>query len=257
MHRSPTDSRPHSTNPHEHPTAPRDSRCRGWRRGKIRSRRRRSIPGLRLTSTLLLVVASILAAASASAQTLSVEETELLVRTRYFEGMPEAEAARIGPEGAARLVEMLADPEEKSSHAQILLALGLCGSPDALAAIRRWQSEGPLEGEIDRDRFRAWQALPYALSHLARFDRRAIVDLEALMNAGAPGWTFRHHVGARLLRENRRAVATSLAMTGLPEARRILDRVARSGNGVSDPEFARHLQELRSLRLKQPREVGR
>jgi hypothetical protein len=48
----------------------------------------------------------------AAAQTLTVAETETLVRASYFEGMPEEPASRIGPAGAARLVEMLFDPEE-------------------------------------------------------------------------------------------------------------------------------------------------
>ena len=208
---------------------------------------------------LFLIVASLLSIgpAPARAQTLSVAEAEALVRARYFEGLPEAEAARIGPEGAARLVEMLADPEEKPNHAQILLALGLCGAPDALLAIRQWRARAPQAGEIDRDAFRAWQALPYALGHLARFDRRALVDLEALMNEPAPDWTFLHHGGARLLRENRRAVATALEMTGLPEARRVLDRAVGPGAVASDPELAAHVRSLRALPVERAGAVGR
>ncbi len=188
---------------------------------------------------------------------LSVAETEALVRGRYFEGLPEAEAARIGPEGAARLVEMLADPTERPNHAQILLALGLCGSPDALLAIRQWRQRTPQVGEIDRDTFRAWQALPFALGRLARFDRRAVRELEGLMNEPAPGWTFRHHHGARLLREQRRAVATSLEETGLPEARQALDRAVGPGAAASDPDFAAHVRSLRTLRVERAQAVGR
>lgn len=214
-----------------------------------------------LFSAVVLFVSS--AGGVAAAQRLTIPETEALVRVSYFEGMPEEAAARIGPAGAQRLVEMLFDPEEGRSHGQILLALGLCGSPAAMTAILRWNailSESatldrvatPRTGEIDRDLFKAWQAFPYALGHLAHFDRRAIVHLEALMNAAAPSWTFRHHRGARLLDLARRSAATSLALTGLPEARRALDRASRN---ASDAAFEEHLQNALALHAERIREV--
>jgi hypothetical protein len=202
------------------------------------------------------------------AQMLTVPETEALVRASYFEGMPEERAARIGPAGAERLIEMLLNPEEGPNHNQILLALGLSGSPDALAAILDWTAildgaealDGAATNEIatldevatlDRDTFKAWQALPYALGHLARFDRRAVVHLDALMNAKAPSWTFRHYRGARLRDLARRSAATSLALTGLPEARSALDR---AGGRASDPRFEAHLRNVRALHAERARE---
>lgn len=214
-----------------------------------------------LFSAVVLFVSS--AGGVAAAQRLTIPETEALVRVSYFEGMPEEAAARIGPAGAERLAEMLFDPEEGRSHGQILLALGLCGWPGAMTAILRWNailSESatvdrvatPRTGEIDRDLFKAWQAFPYALGHLAHFDRRAIVHLETLMNAAAPSWTFRHHRGARLLDLARRSAATSLALTGLPEARRALDRASRN---ASDAAFEEHLRNALALHAERIREV--
>jgi len=192
-------------------------------------------------------------AGSAAAQTLSVEEAERLVRSVYYEGMPEELAARIGPAGAARLVEMLADSEEASSHAQIMLALGLCGSPDAMAAIESWMAV-PRSGEVDRKTFRAWQVLPYALGHLARSDRRALRRLERLIHEDAPNWTFRQHRGARLRRLTRDSAVASLAETGLPEARSMLDRAARN---ASDAQFEEHLRAARARHAERAREVAR
>lgn len=214
-----------------------------------------------LFSAVVLFVSS--AGGVAAAQRLTIPETEALVRVSYFEGMPEEAAARIGPAAAERLAEMLFDPEEGRSHGQILLALGLCGWPGAMTAILRWNailSESatldrvatPRTGEIDRDLFKAWQAFPYALGHLAHFDRRAIVHLETLMNAAAPSWTFRHHRGARLLDLARRSAATSLALTGLPEARRALDRASRN---ASDAAFEEHLRNALALHAERIREV--
>lgn len=202
----------------------------------------------------------------AVAQMLTVAETEALVRASYFEGMPEDDAARIGPAGAERLVEMLLDPAEGRSHNQILLALGLCGSPGALAAILDWTTAldgvAAVDGvatlnkvaTLDRNTFKAWQALPYALGHLAHSDRRAVGLLETLMNAEAPGWTFRHYTGARLVDLARRSAATSLALTGLPEARGALDR---AGGRASDARFEAHLRNVRALHAERVREVAR
>jgi hypothetical protein len=204
------------------------------------------------------------AAGVAAAQTLTVAETETLVRASYFEGMPEEPASRIGPTGAERLVEMLFDPEEARSHAQILLALGLCGSPDSMSAILAWSESldsaavldgaaGPGGQEIDRNSFKAWQALPYAFGHLARFDRRAVVHLETLIHADAPNWSFRHHRGPRLRALARRSAATSLGLTGLPEARRALDR---AGRDASDARFDDHLRSVRALHAARARGVA-
>lgn len=174
---------------------------------------------------------------------LGVEATENLVRQVHFEGLPEAEAARIGAAGVARLIEMLADPAETRSHARILHALGIAGGPEAYAAITAWAASQPTSGEIDRDRFRAWQALPFALGRLAPRDPRALNALAACFDANPPGWTFRHFDGARLQAIERRAAAGALAETGLPEAQRILDAVERRG---ADPALVGHVRAVRA-----------
>jgi len=204
-------------------------------------------------SACWLGLALLLLANLASAQTLTVDETEALVRAHYFEGMPREEALRIGPAGARRLIEMLVDPGEHSSHGQIMLALGLSGSPEAMDAIQAW-IEIPRVGEVDRHMFRAWQVLPYALGHLARSDRRALAQLDVLMKDGPPNWTFRQHRGPRLGRMTRDAAVTSLAETGMPEAGRILDRVLRD---ATDVQFEQHLRDARARHRERAREVGR
>ena len=178
-----------------------------------------------------------------AAQTLTIAETEALVRAVYFEGLPEDESRRIGPSGAERLIEMLNDPEEASAHSNTLLALGLSGQPGAFRAMSDWASAAR-EGEIDRNTFRAWRVLPYALGHIAQHDRRAVVRLEALLDAESPNWSFRHHRGARLHRLARRAAATALGLSGLPESGAALDR---AGRRASDLAFEEHLRSARAL----------
>jgi hypothetical protein len=174
---------------------------------------------------------------------LGVEETENLVRRVHYEGLPEEEAARIGVAGAARLVEMLADPEEKASHGRILVALGIAGRPGAYEAMMAWVAAQPPTGEIDRDRFRAWQVLPFALGRLATRDPRAVDRLAACFDAPPPGWSFRQFQGARLQTLERRSAAGALAETGLPEARRVLDVVERRS---ADPALAAHVRAVRA-----------
>lgn len=182
----------------------------------------------------------------ARAEALTVRETEFLVRAVHFEGLPEEQARRVGPEAVARLIEMLSDPAEASAHANILIVLGLSGEPGSLDAISDWASISR-EGEIDRDTFRAWQALPYALGHVARYDERAVARLEAKLEEQAPNWTFRHHRGARLHRQSRRATATALAMTGLPAAALVLDR---AGKRATDAKFEEHLRDARAMHAR-------
>ncbi|MFO0690224.1 MAG: hypothetical protein U0900_16110 [Myxococcota bacterium] len=178
-----------------------------------------------------------------SAGLLGVEETETLVRRTDYEGMPEDEAARIGPAGAARLVEMLADPAERSAHARILLALGSCGAEGALDAIEGWAAALPATGELDRATFRAWQNLPFALGRLARRQPRAVEALVRHFDGEPPGWSFRHHRGDGLRRLEQRAVASALAETDRPEAAGALDALARRSH---PPELADHLRAVQA-----------
>jgi len=213
--------------------------------------RDQSGPGLHLREAIAILAAGawlmgliLVAPGQATAQALSVEETVSLVRGVYYEGMPEEQAARIGPAGCVRLIEMLADPLERRSHAQVLLAIGICGPAGGFEAIRDW-AEAPREGEVDRATFRAWQALPYALGRLAHRDPRALARLEAqLSESEPPSWTFRHHRGARLVSQSRRSAATCLARTGMPEAGAALDRAR---DDAPDRAFRDHLEGAREL----------
>lgn len=204
-----------------------------------------------LFATVLLLGVGVLAGADgAGAQTggpvssvLDVEETEALVRRVDYEGMPEDEAARIGVEGTARLIEMLADPAEAPHHARILLALGISGGAGAFEAIDAWVAQAPAGGEIDRAGFRAWQTLPFALGKLARRDPRALARVAAFVDAVPPDWTFRHFTGARLRALEQRAAVLALAETGTPAALRVLEAVER--NAV-DPDLAEHVRSARA-----------
>lgn len=188
---------------------------------------------------------------------LTIAETEDLVRMRHYEGLPEEEAQRIGPEGCARLIELLGDPEEARSHAEVLLAIGHCGPEGGLEAIAAWADQ-PREGEIDRATFRAWQVLPFALAKLAEHDPRAVSRLTArLEDEDAPRWTFRHHRGERLKKLRRRAAADCLADTDHPAADRALERAAAR---AVDPALRAHFErarERRRARRGEIPEVGR
>ena len=189
---------------------------------------------------------------SAQSPPLDVAATEALVRTPFFEGMPAEDVERIAPDGCRRLVEMLADAEEAEHHARILLAIGACGPPDGLEAIEAWEARmasGAGDGEIDRRRYRAWQALPYALGRLAEHDPRALDRLAARLDAAAaPRWHFRHHRGAHLLRSLRESAANGLAESGLARAGEIL---AGAGGRASDPRLRAHLAVSRARHAEQ------
>lgn len=173
---------------------------------------------------------------------LGADAAEGLVRETWYEGLPLDRAARIDAAGVARLVSMLEDPAERAHHGNVLLVLGVSAQPPAYEAIRDWAARPPT-GEVDRATFRAWQTLPHALGRLAPHDPRALSLLAAQLDAGPPNWHFRHHRGERLADLNRRAAATGLAISGLPEAGALLERAEAQSTGT----LREHLREARSL----------
>lgn len=186
-------------------------------------------------------------AGSSAAQTvgtpglLGVAEAEDLVRRIDYEGMGEDEAVRIGPAGRARLIEMLADPAERPHQARILLALGSCGGPEALEAMKAWLEALPADGELDRATFRAWQNLPFALGRLARREPRAVDELVVRFEAPPPGWSFRHFRGERLRQLEQRGAVSALGDSRRPEARRALGQLVRQAH---PPALADHLRAV-------------
>lgn len=207
----------------------------------------------RIASVVLAILLEAgLAQAQAQAQEMTADEAEAFVRTRWFEGMPEAEALRISQVGAARLMALLDDPEESVVHANALLALAISGAPGAFDAIAAW-ADRPRSGEVDRGTFRAWQALPFALRHAAEYDGRAIARLAARLDR-KPGFRFRHHSPERLERLSKRAAVNALAEVDHPVARAAL---ARARAEARDIELRLHIDEATSPRRFGVEEVGR
>lgn len=191
-------------------------------------------------------------AADASPVFLAPGEAERLVREFHYEGLPEAEAMRIGPEAAARLVEMLSDPAERAHHGQILLALGIAGPAGALEAIEAWSASAPALGEVDRAVFRAQQMLPFALAKLARRDARAVDALVERFELAVPRWHFRQFRGERLQQLERRAVLSALGESGRPAAARALDRIAAQEANSELVDHARAVRAAMGVSAEEP-----
>ena len=227
-------------------------RFQGWALG---SKRPTPSPlrGRAIVAVFLLLGLALVPGLAAAQRMLSVGETEDLVRMRHYEGLPEDQAERIGPEGCTRLIELLEDPAEARSHAEILLAIGHCGPDGGLEAIAAWADQ-PRDGEIDRATFRAWQVLPFALAKLAEHDPRAVARLTArLENEDAPRWTFRHHRGERLTTLRKRAAADGLAETDHAEADAALDRAAAR---ATEPGLREHFERARERRRERRERRG-
>lgn len=196
-----------------------------------------------LAAVLLSSVFSLAVALSGSAQALDADAAELLVRETWYEGLPLEEAEKIDAAGAARLIEMLENRQDREHHANILMALAAGGQLGAYEAIAAWATL-PRSGEVDRAHFRAWQALPHALGVLARRDPRALHLLAGQLDTPALDWRFRHHDGARIRQLTRRGAASGLAHSGRPEAAVMLQLAA--GKATDDPAFQAHLRECQA-----------
>jgi hypothetical protein len=185
-------------------------------------------------------------------QTQEIESAEALVRARYYEGLPYARARSLTPAGVERLIEMLRDPAERQAHANIVMALGMSGSPQAYAALSEFQRGAPV-GEVDGAEYRARRAIPLAMGHLARDDPRALLFLIRAARGHAPEsgprWRFRHLRDERLGRVLRRAAVTGLGMSGRAEALSALEDLNRDADlePTGTAELRIHIQEVREL----------
>jgi hypothetical protein len=202
----------------------------------------------RQTGAAVLLLALALGATGLAGASEEADYAEQLVRARHIEGLPYSAARTLTPEGVARLSQMLADPAEARHHANIVAALGMSGRPEAFAALLQFAARAP-QGELDRRAYRARLALPYALGHLARSDRRALNLLMWSVSAQAPAWGYRHLRGERLRRELQRAAFMALGASGRPEAEALLETEERRARLLAS-ELRPLLAEARALRAR-------
>jgi len=178
----------------------------------------------KLLVAAFLALRSLVAGADPADEARAAEE---LVRKTYFEGLPYEEARAIGPAGAARLVELLADPDAGSHAANVVLALGIAAQPGAFEAIAQ-TAEVATSGEVDRPTYRLLDAVPIAMGHLARSDARAFEWLRerALARGGDPGWSHGPFRGQRLADQQRRRAIAGLGLSARPEVPALLESIA-------------------------------
>jgi hypothetical protein len=203
-----------------------------------------------------LVCALLLLAAPSHGDDGSVA-AEALVRAVWFEGIPYEQARALTPQGVRRLVQMLEDPAEAEHHANIVVALGMSENASAYDALARLASLEP-RGELDRRQYRVRNALPFALGHLARADRRALSLLEhEVGRSTAPAWSFHHLRGERLRAQLERSAVTALGTSGVPEAEGILDQVGERALRERNAGLAAHAARARELCRRVAREGAR
>jgi hypothetical protein len=174
---------------------------------------------------------------------------DALAAAVYFEGVPLADASDLSDADVARLIELLRDPTEIRQHANILVALGMSGSPAAFDAIADYARRGP-SGELDRLAFRARRSIAYAMGHLARVDRRALAWLihTARDESAEPQRSFRELGPARFARLMREGAITGLALSGRPEAASVLAEIAAKPG--AEPRVVERANEALLLHAK-------
>jgi hypothetical protein len=183
-----------------------------------------------------------------------VAAAEALVRAVWFEGLPYEQARALTPAGVRRLAAMLDEPGEAEHRVNIVVALGMSENPLAYPALEKlWRNEP--RGEVSSSDYRARNALPFALGHLARADRRAFALLEReLARSGPPTWSYKHLGGERLRAQLERGTVTGLGESGLPAADALLDGVAQRATRSGDRALAAHVAEARALNGRVARE---
>jgi len=163
---------------------------------------------------------------AAEPRDLESSRADRLAAAIYFEGVPFEAARDLSDADVARLIELLTDPAEIRQHSNILVLLGMSGSPAAFDAIADYALRGS-SGELDRLEFRARRSIPHGMGHLARVDGRALAWLiRAATDAdAAPQRSFRQMDPERIARLMREGAVTGLALSGRPNAARVIAEI--------------------------------
>jgi len=211
---------------------------------------------LRALSMLSIAIASLCFFASnaaAEARDFEVSRADQLASAVFVEGVPFEEASDLSDADVARLIELLDDPAEIRSHPNILVALGMSGSPAAFDAIADYALRGS-SGELDRLEFRARRSIAYGMGHLARVDARAFAWLtQAATDANAaPQQSFRQIGPERMAQMMRRGAITGLALSARPAAAQILAGI--SATPGADPRVVEYSNEALLLHGRLSRE---
>lgn len=171
----------------------------------------------------------------------------------YFEGVPFEEASDLSDGDVARLIELLSDPAEIREHPNILVALGMSGSPAAFDAIADYALRGS-SGELDRLEFRARRSIAYGMGHLARVDGRALawlIQTATHPNVG-PQQSFRQMDPDRVAGLLREGAISGLALSGRPDAARVLAEIIAAPG--ADPEIVEYSSEALLLHERMSRD---
>jgi len=164
--------------------------------------------------------------AAAESSDLEASRADRLAAAIYFEGVPFEAGRDLSDTDVARLIELLEEPAKIRQHPNILVLLGISGSPAAFDAIADYARLGS-SGELDRLEFRARRSIAYAMGHLARVDGRALAWLtRAATDANhAPQRSFRQMGPERIAGLMREGAITGLALSGRPNAARVIAEI--------------------------------
>ncbi|MCP4002848.1 MAG: hypothetical protein GY725_01505 [bacterium] len=167
-----------------------------------------------VSCTLVLLLALALSPDLQAGPPEEIAAAEYLVKQTWIEGLPYDQARALSDAGIARLAEILADPGELQWHANAITALGMSGHRDAFEALGVFANRTHSR-EVDRDTYRALNALPFAMGHLARVEPRALARLEAaLADSELPTWQYKHLSGSRLRDQIQTSCITGLGLAG-------------------------------------------
>jgi hypothetical protein len=171
----------------------------------------------------------------------------------YFEGISFEEIGDLSQTDVARLIALLEDPAEIRQHPNILVALGMSGSPAAFDAIADYALRGS-SGELNRLEFRAQRSIAAAMGHLARVDDRALDWLIAAATdaSAAPAQFFRQLDPERFARLIRKGAITGLALSGQPRAARAIAEILAVPS--APPGIVEHANEALILHARMSRE---
>lgn len=179
-------------------------------------------------------------------QPMDIEE---FVKRSYFEGVPFAEASRFDSSVLPKLKAMLSEPEAAAHWSTIVGVVGVIGGPEASSILIGFLDS--LKGRaIAPDAFRAGMSAVVALGYVRKGgEPQAVTYLETILREArnntptANGGELRIDPGITAA-----SAVQALALSGQPDAERLLTEIARDAKWAADLGAVDALQTLREVR---------
>lgn len=178
------------------------------------------------------------------------------VRQTFIHGVPYEEASRYGSNATPVLLEMLSDPKEKTSWANIVVTLGIIGDEAAVAPLVRFFTDE--ERELSDSEYAAKSSVLISLGYLINKSKseKALSFLKESLDPSVWAhrnvrWAGPHFASTEDRDEQLSTMAIlGLALSGQPSAREAIERLREPAPTEAAKRFRAKVKDVVDLALR-------